>query len=355
MDLQRWRVSDVAEASIGTLEGAAAQQLFQVADAARLSDGRIVVANSGTHEIRYFAPDGSYVFSTGREGAGPGEYRQITHLIRYPGDTLMVYDAMLQRGTVLGPDGHTVEFIDFGRSGPGRPISPLGRLTDGSLVVLFGSTRSFEGVSGIVTDTLDLARYSANGGFLGIIGLVAGGEAVVEAGVGPMQLAFGHPGPTVSVGDSAVFTRRGDGFEVGILSPEGRLVSIYRKVHERARVTDGLIERYRETRLSAVDQAFRSKIAKVLATMPYPETMPAISNLVVDREGNLWIEHYRSDGDERIGTWTILDSEGRWLGDVDLPAGLEVFEIGSDYVLGVLRDELGVEFVRNHHLDKPGL
>ena len=35
---------------------------------------------------------------------------------------------------------------------------------------------------------------------------------------------------------------------------------------------------------------------------------------------------------------------------VDMPANLEIWQIGHDYVLGVWSDELDVEYVRRHAL-----
>ena len=48
----------------------------------------------------------------------------------------------------------------------------------------------------------------------------------------------------------------------------------------------------------------------------------------------------------------MIDSAGRWLGEVALPEDLEVWEIGADYVLGVFDDALGVEHVRKYRLIK---
>jgi hypothetical protein len=40
------------------------------------------------------------------------------------------------------------------------------------------------------------------------------------------------------------------------------------------------------------------------------------------------------------------------LGSVLMPKGLQLFEIGEDYVLGLWRDELGVQFVRRYVIMK---
>ena len=50
---------------------------------------------------------------------------------------------------------------------------------------------------------------------------------------------------------------------------------------------------------------------------------------------------------------SVFDRRGIWLGDVTLPAGLTVYEIGSYYVLGSWQDEIEVEHVRLYELVKP--
>jgi len=55
---------------------------------------------------------------------------------------------------------------------------------------------------------------------------------------------------------------------------------------------------------------------------------------------------------ENVPTWDILDPEGRWLGTIQTPTGLTIFEIGSDYVLGRYRDELDLQKIRLHTLHR---
>jgi hypothetical protein len=86
--------------------------------------------------------------------------------------------------------------------------------------------------------------------------------------------------------------------------------------------------------------------------MPVPKAMPAYSQLRIDRVGNLWVELYQPFDNER-SSWTVFDSTGRMLGHVGTPRGLEINEIGDDYLIGVLSDSLDVEHVRVHRLTKP--
>jgi len=36
-------------------------------------------------------------------------------------------------------------------------------------------------------------------------------------------------------------------------------------------------------------------------------------------------------------TWSVFDVNGRWLGDVGMPAGFKPFDIGTDYAVGIRR------------------
>ena len=75
------------------------------------------------------------------------------------------------------------------------------------------------------------------------------------------------------------------------------------------------------------------------------DAYPAFDEIRADGAGYLWVREYPMSAEEDV-VWTVFDPEGRVLGLVETPAGLEVFEIGEDYVLGSAKDELGVEYVR---------
>jgi hypothetical protein len=100
---EEWTLSDSIHLDIGRLEGDPDYQLFRVSAAVRRSDGAVVVANSGSHEIRVFDRDGNFVSASGRAGEGPGEYRSLSSLWRIRGDSLMAWDEGLRRATVLTP------------------------------------------------------------------------------------------------------------------------------------------------------------------------------------------------------------------------------------------------------------
>lgn len=103
-----WELSETPVASIGVVEGDPMYQLFRANSAVRLDDGRIVVANTGTGELRFFDPAGRFLFKAGRRGGGPGEFRLLWRVYRHGSDSLLAYDQAGGRITVFDANGDFV-------------------------------------------------------------------------------------------------------------------------------------------------------------------------------------------------------------------------------------------------------
>lgn len=92
---------------IGVVDGAQEYQLFRVTGATRLSGGRLVVANSGTSQLRYFGSDGEFLFSVGGYGLGPGEFRDLKGVYEVAADTILAFDE-IGRTSYFDADGQFV-------------------------------------------------------------------------------------------------------------------------------------------------------------------------------------------------------------------------------------------------------
>ena len=95
--VESWRLSETPLLEIGVREGEEPYQLHRARGSVRLEDGRIVVANSGSQELRFFGPDGRYLSAVGGSGEGPGEFRFPTRIRKSSGDSLQVWDQNLMR------------------------------------------------------------------------------------------------------------------------------------------------------------------------------------------------------------------------------------------------------------------
>lgn len=97
------------------------------------------------------------------------------------------------------------------------------------------------------------------------------------------------------------------------------------------------------------DPELRRWRERFLLEMEFPGTFPAYAALRIDPDGHLWVRSYPRSG-ESGAEWSVFGPDGEWLGTVSMPAGLEVFEIGRDYVLGRWKGEFDVDHVRLHRL-----
>lgn len=352
-DRQPWMVPEEPMLDIGTLEGEEAYQLFQVSDALRLSDGRVVVANSGTSELRFFDADGRYLMSAGRKGSGPGEFERLWQ-VALIGDSIATFDWQLRRVSVFDAGGIFVRSYEF-RFPSGSPQA-IGPFADGRWLSTTNMVFSTGEMSGVRRDTAAYFVFSADGtehdslfSFPSWEYYMEGDERYVVA----RSLPFSR-GPQHAVFADGFWAGVTDRYEIGRYAPDGTLELLLRRAHTHLPVTAEHVAAYRQEVLENLDSDNRRRqFERMLAAMPIPETMPAFSRLLVDADGDLWVAAYEPPGAEAT-TWTVYDPGGRMRGALTLPANLTVYDIGSDYVLGLWHDELDVPHVRLHRLVKRG-
>lgn len=354
---EEWRLSAEPTLEIGLTNGEAAYQFGQVSGAVRLSDGTLVVADGQSSQLRFFDRSGRHVRTVGREGGGPGEFKNLNPLTAM-GDSLVVGDQINQRVTVFAPDGSLVRAVPLEAPGSDGFLRPVGSLRDGSLLVVSGGM-SREGASnGVSRDSVTILRLPS-GGAPRPLGRFAGDEMFTQGDGGAVMVsprAFGLSAEVVAVPDG-FFYGATDSYRIGRYDAEGKLLRLINMQREPRKVTPDDIERYKERRREAFAQSGRRAQARQilersLAAMTFPETLPAYGEMRADPAGNLWVSDYQTTPDDP-GKWTVFNPEGRVLGTVATPARMRVLDIGQDYVLGSWTDDLDVEHVRLFALEKP--
>ncbi len=346
-----WRVGPTPTAMIGTTEGDPAYELFRVGDAMRLSDGRIVVANTGTGELRVFDPDGVHLESWGGQGDGPGEFGIMapTELVRWPGDSLMAREPFQRRISIFsarGTFGRTLRLQP--QSGYESVVGPLpdGRILAQTLDSYSGGTPGTE----LTRPDREYGILEADGTVHRGLGVFPGSELYVVTTAERRSAAyypFGRSAFAFVWGNLVVITTS-DRYEVRAYRPDGSLARIVRRDHEvRAPTRADLrnaVARRNPDRPEALD---------AVGDMPLVETLPAFAQVLVDRLAYLWVREYRLPG-EADRLWTVFDPEGRVLGFFEMPGSFSVEEIGEDYILGTREDALGIEYVESWPLDRSG-
>jgi hypothetical protein len=361
-----WTVSAEPLVTIGTVEGDAAYQLHRVGAALRLSDGRIVVANYGTSDLRYYAAAGRHVRTVGRQGEGPGEFSMLSGMVRGGADTVLVFDGRLLRLTVLAPDGSVARIVTFQAPrdtarfrGGLTPFSHAlsGRLS-GDRYVLTGfafSVRLTEQPTVYRVSRPNLV-YSSAGEPLDTLGRGLAMEMYAAQRLGG-PYAFGRS-TRAAVYDGRLYVGDPGAPEVLVYSADAGLERIFRYARPPERVTDDLFEAAVE---HFVAQQSRYPIPggdeaswrSFYAAMPRPESLPYYREMKVDALGHIWLEDWRPGWESGPRRWTVLDPDGRWLGTLTLP-DIDVHDIGDDYILGVRKDELDVEYVELYALRRGG-
>ncbi len=355
-----WQLTQTPEVSIGVAEGAPENMLDRVAGGFRFPDGRIVIANGGTQEVRVYDARGRLLSSGGRRGEGPGEYQQLTRVFPY-GDSILAFDFRLQRLSILSADGKYVRSFNMPRLGAGYSAQPVGTLRDATIVVQ--ATRQFmmgDSPPGVNRESAVLYRVSRTGEALDSLAAVPGWERYVRtvqvngrAGFTVDALPFACV-PVVAVRGDRVFVGASDSYEIDVYSPDGKRERRITHNQPNRRVTRADVDRFQEARIAsaaAQSELYKQRTQEALQEMKTPDVMPAYSNLHVDTDGNLWVQDYRAEGETHT-RWTVFDRSGRAVARVNGPDGFTVLDIGKDGIVGLSRDQLEVEHVGLYRLKR---
>jgi hypothetical protein len=349
-----WRISDEPFVEIGRVDAPEEYQLFRAAAAVRLEGGRIVVANGGTNELRFYDSEGRFLFVTGREGEGPGEFRDLQGVWRMAGDSLLAYDFMPARLSVLTSSGEFVRSFVI-RSPEGRQVIVEAALPDGSLVVSGAPIWTLAGTEGVVRDSVPLYRYDREGGFIGRVGLFPTAEVLrvgTEAGVRMTTLPFSRI-PLTAVTSRLVVFGPAESYELQFYDTAGALKRVVRLDRDERRVAQRDIDKFRRDRLAAAEETgTRPLMERMLRAMPIPDVFPPYQRLLIDTEEYIWVADYRAT-EEEDWRWRVFAPDGVYQGHLIVPNVLELWEVGADYVLGLWLDELETESIRVYALDRP--
>ena len=353
-----WTVGSEPAVSIGALEGADPYLLDGVRDLLTLPDGRIVVANRGSHELRVFDAAGSHLATWGGEGEGPGEFNSLVQVERWPGDSVVAWYSQDRRLSVFDAEGN------FGRTlklESDRPISADAVFPSGAILV----SQSVPGGSAADGSSREQRRYEvrvAEGEQPASLGSFFGSERYTSslgATMFLMTVPFAHRIVNFAWGELAVVASN-DSYEVRAYGADGSLVRIVRIDHDLIPVTsahrDAFVERQAVApEPSGVTAETTRQLRDFYRDVPLPETHPAFVTAMADALDHLWVQEYNLPGEGGANPlWTVLDPEGRVLGFVETPAGLRVYEIGEDYILGRSTDDLGVEYAQVWPLSRSG-
>lgn len=308
--------------------------VFEYASGAtRLADGRVAIGDRVARVVRFVDASGRLVRTVGREGEGPGEFRDVTWLGQCGPDSVFVWDRMLDRMTVLDSAGRAAGQYRI-PADPTAATPPAFVSCSRSGVFAFLSTPS--GPMQMNRETGESPHYEAplwlgdaRGDLIHAFGDVAAAE------LRPLGKVT-----RLAVSDDRLYVGTNDSAFVDVYALDGRHLATLRVgVPARAptrrhyeRVIDELV-----APLVIADE--RAQMKRVMLEVPMPARLPFYAELFVDPEGTLWVQtSIPGDPDTRL---RAIGAEGAILGEVRVPADLRVFEVGLDYILGGYEEETG--------------
>ena len=343
-----WRLATEPHWVVGELQGDAPYLLSRVEGAMEVAEGEIVIANGDTNELRFFDEEGRWTRSLGGEGEGPGEFQYLRALGPCDPEGFVAFDLNWQRNTYR-MDGTFVEKTVLTAPSGVTPYS-LACDAEGNFMIL--------GWGRAIGDGPILGFYQAHDRLV-----LAGddGEVAVEFGrrlvserIGTRGGSRPHPAGRATrfaLHAGLAYVGSGERFEVEVWSLDGTLLSLIRGPQVSLEVTDSVRTAYLDAQLAAADPGRRAALRSSIGEWEWPEQLPAFTDLRLDGSGAIWAKRFTVLDDEPE-TWSILDAERAYLGDLQLGAGQRLLGFGEDYLLVLLTDELGVESVAKLALDR---
>ncbi len=356
----RWQLAPRPALSIGGADGVGPTEFSGIGGVVRVSDGRIVVADAGSTQLRIFGADGRFANTIARNGSGPGEMRGVDGLF-YSSDSLYARDSFggVHVFTSSATYARSVRFV----VGPGRSfgVHPQGVMAAGALVGL----RSARDV-----------RTSSDGVQLGEIRRLAGdGVGVRVLAQSPSdiryRLASGRSGSLgfspslvlVAFPREACFAHTA-AFVITCVDSLGAGTRTLRDVARPRAVSDSMKRAWRDAMSGKLPDggsryvgSLREHREQVAKEARFADRLPVIGRLLAAQTGDLWVSEYQpSDGilsgtGDAPGspagptTWRIYSPTNVLRATLVTPARFRVFDAGDGWVLGVSRDEDDIERV----------
>lgn len=331
---------------LGGPDASGPTQFFQIRSLYLDPQGNVWIADGGSAELRIFRPDGSHWKTRGGSGEGPGEFRRIQVLGAFRGDSVAVWDHGNPRLTVFDPLGELARTTNarWGETPPfAIDVFPDGSILAKKPVVLSaGSVQPGQ----LLGDTVSLIRVDLERRVEERLG-PAPGPLWVFTGTSQIPIPFTINAPFDLWGED-VHVSTGPRFQIQAFRG-GRLIEEYAVDRAPREVTRadvdayvGLYERY------ISDPAPRREYLSTVDHPAQPEHLPGYDRLVVGGNGCMWAQIYTPDLSGL--TWDVFSPTGEWLGQVSLPASFSLHAVGQGRLVGVWRDELGVEHVRAYEL-----
>lgn len=362
-DLPEWTLSSnpVTEVS-----GKAPPFLGRVGEVEILPDGRLLIEDDQTDELRIFDRSGRVSKLVGGSGDGPGEFQSLTELTLTRGDTAYTYDRRHYRISIFGPRGELVDAIFVGRERAGAGSLVLDAwATDSEHLILhsLGPLESAPRHGRPYRDQRDAILHSLDAGGRERRPPVrfTGGYSI-EGPHGDAPGPFANE-PFVSARAGRVLHGSALDYELTLRTPRLEPVRVIRWEGWRRPLGEQTVQAVRDTlelRYAELEdirpELYEMLIGALFAPELLPDSLPALGSAFLDERGRIWVSRFRPTvyrwSQEDV--WHVLDPTGRPLARLALPPHSRLTAVRGDRAALVMRDSLEVEHVRVFEIEGTG-
>ena len=311
------RVSEIGCSDCGT-----AAQFASILDVAATDSGGVLVVGSDAPMLRLFDRSGKVLWTAGRNGTGPGEYRLAMRAAMSP-RVVQVVDMTLRRITRLDADGGLVGSTPV--KGFASAVGVKGRT--GEMVVLIDDFRG--------TFTLQRWGTSDSGAVIGTVPKSAAAQS------GTLTI----PSIAVDAGGRIAVLRDPNEYRILRMSADGQVLGEVTRDIPRVKRTAGEIAAIERRRAAAREkmgtERGRSGASPPLLRPPADDLKPhlAINGLRYDDSGRLWAKTMR--GNESSTVFDLFAADGRYLGELTVPGAIGTFSIAGRWFVADVESEDG--------------
>ncbi len=348
---------EVASTPLGPPDARAAEGFTSVFAAAELPDGRVLITDNRETAIAVIDFEEGSVTRLWRRGSGPMEFQSAFTVLRFPGDTLGVYDSRGRRFTLIDGTGSIVGTRPF-PSPPLRGFSaPRGPDAQGRLYI----DRRIVGPNGlerempvyrwdpkaeelVVVDTL-MTRSEAQGGRRGILPMPeADLWAVLTDGSISRVLAADYHVEWIGgeQGDAVGPPLPWDPIEVTEEERERWLVETFSAPAGSATM-----------RGEGGDDAVPASRRREFPASAFPDRMPPFERHVLpasSERGELWIKR-ATPWDDTETVIDVVGRDGRLARRIRIPGDVRVVAVTDDHAYLARKDEVDLEWLERYPLD----
>lgn len=361
----------VPELRIGEMEGAEEYLLGDLGSLAVDEEGRIYAFDGQVPALRVYDAQGGFVRTLGREGEGPGEYKQPdpNGLAVLPDGRILLNDPGNGRINVYLPTGEVLD--SWPTRGGMWTDYPLFTGPDGHVRMFFwdrgrgGSALIELSAEGVPLDTVAIPRWGYQ-------------PPTISARSGGSSQTWNVPFSATSVWTWSprghFIGGLGTRYAIDTFRRDGTVLRIER-LTDPVPVTEGekaaQEHRVRQA-MRRLDPAWRWN------GPPIGDTKPPFRRIQVARDGRVWVLLHTPGREVPAGppsagdapaeappppAWTepvlfdVFEPDGRYLGQVRAPDGFQMSPrpvLGTERVWAVVEDELGVQSVVRFRMEEDG-